>query len=134
MRIMIDTNVLLSSLVFQSKKLTTLIEKVAEEHTMVLCSFVIDELYSVIRRKAPEYEEVIDKFLSKLSFEYVFSAKPIEKEKLFEIRDENDYIILHTAIIEGIDILITGDKDFRDINIEKPKILTPAEFIERYIK
>ena len=29
-------------------------------------------------------------------------------EKLFEIRDDNDYIILYTAIIEDIDILITG--------------------------
>ena len=48
------------------------------------------------------------KFLSGLSFELVYSSEEIEGEKLFEIRDDNDYIILYTAIIEDIDILITG--------------------------
>lgn len=132
MRIMIDTNVLMSALVFRSKKLTELIEKVAEEYTLVLCSYVIDELYSVVRRKVPEQEMIVDNFLSKLSFESVFSPKTIESERLFEIRDENDYIILHTAIIEDVDILITGDKDFADVDVERPEILTPAQFLEMY--
>ena len=39
-------------------------------------------------------------------------AKEINEDRLFEIRDENDYLILYTAIIENIDVLITGDKDF----------------------
>jgi len=29
-------------------------------------------------------------------------------------------------------ILISGDKDFSDVEIEKPEILTPAEFLEQY--
>ena len=36
-------------------------------------------------------------------------------------------------IIEDVDVLITGDKDFSDIVIEKPEIVTPAEFVERYL-
>lgn len=28
-----------------------------------------------------------------------------------------------------MDILITGDKDFTDIEIEKPEILTPSDFM-----
>ena len=40
------------------------------------------------------------------------------ENKLFHIRDNDDYIILHTAIIENIDIFITGDKDFNDVNID----------------
>ena len=54
------------------------------------------------------------------------------EKKLFEIRDENDYIILHTAIIEDMDIFITGDKDFENINIKKPKIMTASKFIDIY--
>jgi predicted nucleic acid-binding protein len=53
-------------------------------------------------------------------------------EKLFEIRDDNDYIILHTAIIEDIDILITGDKDFAAVDIERPEILSPSEYLAKY--
>jgi predicted nucleic acid-binding protein len=41
--------------------------------------------------------------------------------------------VLYTAILENVDILITGDKDFTDIDIEKPEIMTPAEFMERFL-
>lgn len=64
-------------------------------------------------------------------FELVYSPKYVE-EKLFQIRDDNDYIILHTAIIENVDVFITGDNDFKNINIDKPEILTTAEFLNKY--
>lgn len=68
-----------------------------------------------------------------MNFHIRWYNSPIQvDEKLFEIRDENDYIILHTAIIEEVDILITGDKDFKAVNIEKPEICTPSEFLEKY--
>jgi len=53
-------------------------------------------------------------------------------DPLFEIRDEKDYMVLHTAILADVDILITGDKDFEDIKIERPEILTPKRFLEKY--
>lgn len=37
------------------------------------------------------------------------------------------------AIIEDVDILVTGDKDFSDIEIEKPEIMSPTQFIERFL-
>lgn len=40
--------------------------------------------------------------------------------------------VLVSAIIEEVDILITGDKDFSELDIEKPEILTPKEFLEKY--
>ncbi len=132
MRIMVDTNILISTLVFRSEHLTKVIEKAAEEYTLVLCSYVIDEIYIVVQRKFPKHKNTINRFLSKLSFELVYSPKEIEGERLFDIRDENDYIILHTAIIEDVDILITGDKDFAAVDIDRPEILTPAEFLSRY--
>lgn len=129
---MVDTNVLISALVFRSEHLIKVIEKAAEEHTLVLCSYVIDEINTVIKRKFPKHKSTINKFLSKLSFELVYSPKEIEGERLFDIRDENDYIILHTAIIENVDILITGDKDFAAVDIDHPEILTPSEFLLKY--
>lgn len=55
------------------------------------------------------------------------------EEGLFDIRDIKDYPVLYTAIIEDVDILITGDKDFKGIDIEKPEIMTPTEFVEYYL-
>ena len=54
------------------------------------------------------------------------------ENKLFEIRDKEDYIILHTAIIEDVDVFITGDKDFDDVDIDKPEIMSISEFLEKY--
>lgn len=53
---------------------------------------------------------------------------------LFDIRDLNDYPVLYAAIIENIDVFITVDKDFLDVEIEMPEIMMPGEFIERVIK
>lgn len=53
-------------------------------------------------------------------------------KKLFNIRDENDYIILHTAIVENVDVFITGDKDFYDVNVDNPEIMSTTEFLEKY--
>lgn len=68
---------------------------------------------------------------------FIFKSTIINKlndveEKLFEIRDEDDYIILHTAILENVDIFITGDKDFKEVDIEKPEIMTIREFLQKY--
>ena len=53
---------------------------------------------------------------------------------LFEIRDEKDYPVLYTAITEDVDILITSAKDFSEIGVGLPDILTPAEFIGQYVQ
>ncbi len=53
MRIMLDTNILISAILFRSKSLSRLIEKVAEEYTLVLSTYVVDELKAVVERKFP---------------------------------------------------------------------------------
>ena len=68
-----------------------------------------------------------------MSHELVYTPKEMEPG-LFEIRDEKDYPVLYTAITEDVDILITGDKDFSEIEIERPDILTPTEFIAQYVQ
>jgi len=132
MRIMIDTNVLISAILFRSESLSLLIEKVAEEYTLVLSTYVVDELRAVVERKFPTKVKAIEKFLTALSYELEYSPKNYDGSPLFEIRDEKDYMVLHTAIIADVDILITGDKDFKDVKIERPEIMTPKEFLGKY--
>ena len=100
-------------------------------YELVIPSYVVDELKSVIRRKLPNRSKDIDLFLSKLSFDLVYTPSEI-KEGLFKIHDKKDYPILYTAIIENVDVLISGDKDFTDTDVDHPEILTPVEFTERY--
>ncbi|MDD3024182.1 MAG: hypothetical protein PHE26_09845 [Syntrophomonadaceae bacterium] len=74
----------------------------------------------------------MDKLLLKMSYDLVYTPEEMD-ETLFNIRDAKDYLVLYTAIIEDVDILITGDKDFADVEIEKPEILTPADFRAKYL-
>jgi predicted nucleic acid-binding protein len=83
--------------------MNTMMGYIFREHELVLSSFVVDEL--------------------KAEMDY----------SLFCIRDKKDYPVLYTAIIEGVDVLITGDKDFGSIEIEKPDVVTPARFMEKYL-
>ena len=127
---MLDTNVLISMFVFKS--FNSVIDKITQKHSIVLCSYVIDELHEVIERKFPDKQKNIERFLMKLPFELVYTPKTIEEHDLFTIRDADDEKVLYSAIIADVDILLTGDKDFSDIEIEKPEILTPSAFLEKY--
>ena len=129
---MLDTNVLISALLFPGVKMDAMMNSIFTQHQLVLSSYVVDELKGVVRRKFPKKESTIEKLLMTMSFEYVYTSSEIESG-LFDIRDIKDYPVLYTAIIEDVDILITGDKDFADIDIEKPEIMNPTEFTERFL-
>jgi putative PIN family toxin of toxin-antitoxin system len=130
---MLDTNVLISMVFFPGKRFAKLIEYITREHTLVLSSFVVDELVTVTEKKFPAQKDTIDRFLSRLAYELVYTPKKMQGG-LFDIRDMDDYPVLYTAIVENVDVLITGDKDFADVSIEKPEILTPSAFIASYME
>jgi predicted nucleic acid-binding protein len=50
-----------------------------------------------------------------------------------KIRDIDDFPILAAAIESNVDILITGDKDFDEIIIDRPRIMKPRKFADEYI-
>lgn len=131
MKVMLDTNILVSAFVFKSQKLNELIYKLSIEHEIIICTYTLEELDELIKTKFNIKPDSLDQFLKEFPFTLVYSPPNIE-HRLFNIRDEDDYIILHTAIIEDVDIFITGDKDFDDVNIEHPKIMTVNEFLEKY--
>jgi len=131
MRVMLDTNVLLSALLFPGERMNRMMRSIFEEHRLVLSSFVVEELTYVVKRKFPGKLQAVDRLLASMSFELAYTPQEIEPG-LFQIRDMKDYPVLYTAIQEGVDVLITGDKDFSDVSVEHPEILTPAQFLKRY--
>ena len=65
------------------------------------------------------------------------SARQLYFEKflrngLYTFRYDNDTPVIVSAIVSDVDILITGDKDFAELSIERPEILIPSEFLNRY--
>lgn len=131
MRIMVDTNVLFSAILFPQGRAADALSHCIQEHELVICSYVLRELKRVVQKKFPSRLSDLDTFFEKLSFELVYTPEYIEPDR-FSIRDPKDYPILYTAVIENVDILISGDNDFADTELTHPEIVTPAEFLKRF--
>lgn len=133
MRVMLDTNVMLSAVIFRSQSMWKMMNWILQNHRLVLSSYVMDECYEVVKRKKPSLISALDRLFEGISFEMVHTPQTLPKHGWFTIRDKDDEKVLYSAILADVDVLITGDKDFCDIDIEKPEILTPRQFTEQYM-
>lgn len=133
MRVMLDTNILISSFLFKSSKINELIDELSKNHQIVICTYTIEEIKELINSKFKVNQKALDEFLKNFPFDLVYSPTYVEN-KLFKIRDDDDYIILHTAIIEDVDVFITGDKDFFEVIIDRPEIMSVSDFLNKYRK
>lgn len=97
MRVMLDTCVLISAVL--GEKTNAWIHNVNEKHTIVLCTYVIEEVEN----------------------------NPATKVDMY-IRDLADVPVLEGAIIGKVDVLITLDKDFEDVETSLFEIKRPSEF------
>ena len=129
--IMLDTNVLYSAIFHPNERMLRLISKIAREHFLVISEEVLDELFEIANRKAKDKISAIGVFFENICYLSASKRSYIEPN-LFEIRDMKDYPILYAAIVVGVDVFITGDKDFDEVDIARPEILTPTEFLEKY--
>jgi predicted nucleic acid-binding protein len=93
---------------------------------MVLCDRNLYELRDVLKRKAPNALPDAEVLLAELSYELIPATYNAQKL----IRDVKDQPILDAAIISDVDIILTGDKDFLSLDMEHPKCMTVAQFLE----
>lgn len=133
MRVFIDTNILISCIIWPNSKPAQAFFEAAYGHdnTAIICDYSIDELHRVISLKFSGYVFKLQDFMKNHTF--VLEVVPVpnfqyESEQL--IRDENDRPILRAAISAGADILLTGDKDFLESGITNPRIMNASEFLE----
>ena len=98
MRIMLDTNVLISALLFPGVKMDAMMNYIFTHHQLVLSSYVVDELKRVVKRKFRGKEMATNKLLMMMSFEYVYTPSKVESG-LFDIRDAKDYPVLYLSLI-----------------------------------
>jgi len=126
MRVLVDTNILLSAMWFKNSRVARVLLYVAANHELILCDQNITELRDVLSRKSPEVLPDAEVFLAELSYELIPSAFYVEKL----IRDPKDQPILNAAIVNGVDVILTGDKDFLSLDMEYPKPMNITQFLE----
>jgi len=134
MRVMLDTNILLSAGLFDKSKLSTLTVRISNEFKIVLSSQIVEELRMVTARKFPGKKKTLENFLRRLNFEMAFTPNEIDPDIYPKIRDKKDYPILASAIIAEVDIFITGDKDFSVLDLDNPEIMTIMKFADKYLE
>ena len=132
MKVFVDTNILVSAILFPKSKVADSFSIVLKKHSLVICQYSIEELEKVFRNKFPEKIENLHQFIDDLTYELINIPNNIDYSKYPNIRDKNDLPILVSAVLSKSDILLTGDKDFEDVEIGKPKIMKPFDFMIQY--
>ncbi len=108
-RVVVDTNVLVSALVGRGKP-RRLILKLLENHTVMFSHQMLAELADVLSRE--KFREVrssqVDRFLTGL----VKASKVVKVTSRFKgvAEDPDDDIVLNTAYDGKVDYIVTGDK------------------------
>jgi putative PIN family toxin of toxin-antitoxin system len=132
MKVVFDTNILVSALVFPGGRADIALRRIIEEKDQLLLSKpILDELLGILARKfSRDAEELahVAVFLSDLSV----VVKP--RRKFAVLADEPDNRILECAVTGGADAIVTGDKALLAIkNFRKVKLLNLRDYLEEVL-
>ena len=135
MRVLIDTNILISSALSNKGTPYQAFHKaVTYPNHGIVCDQNIDELRRIFNRKFPQKLSALERFLSLALLTLELVPTPSEEHiSESKIRDVNDRPILRAAIYAKADILLTGDKDFLESGLKHPKIMTATDFLNAEI-
>jgi putative PIN family toxin of toxin-antitoxin system len=126
---MVDTNVLISAAYNPSgTPFSAYVKAATSPNTLVLSDYIVDEVLRIFAKKFTHKENAIRWLFSLARYELVVTPALAEADEA-RIRDVKDRPILRAAIGSGVDVLITGDKDFLESGVTIPKIMTASEFL-----
>ena len=96
MKILIDTNILISTIWNTDSLVAETLFYITLKHNAYLTDYNIEELKRVVKEKMPDKFEKVELLLQNLKFHII----PAEKEADIKIRDAKDLPILASAIKE----------------------------------
>jgi putative PIN family toxin of toxin-antitoxin system len=133
MRIVLDTNVLVSALLFYNSDVARAARLALDHHDVLASQDTMHELKRVLQKpKLHKYADADKLAAFFLSYERI----TIHTEILIPVtmsRDPKDDKFLEVALNGGADLLITGDQDLLVLHpFQSTAIITPTEFLSRY--
>ena len=109
MKVVFDTNILVSALVFPGGRAEAALLRIIEERDQLIVSKpILDELLGVLARKFSRDAEELARaaiFLSELAI----TVRP--RQKLHIVKDDPDNRVLECALAGRADAIVTGDKE-----------------------
>ena len=132
MKVVFDTNILVSALVFPGGRADIALRRIIEEKDRLLLSKpILDELLGILARKfSRDAEELahVAVYLSDLSV----VVKP--RRRFAVLADEPDNRILECAVTGGAEAIVTGDKALLALkNFRKVKLLSLRDYLEEVL-
>jgi putative PIN family toxin of toxin-antitoxin system len=130
LRILLDTNIYVSAILFKGKPRLVLQELVDERVSAFISNEILKELEDTLSK--PKFKlnnDFVQIVLSEIrDITKLISISPLNS--YLDLRDRNDYHILEAAYSAKVDFLVTGDKDLLSLkNISDFKIVSPEEFL-----
>jgi putative PIN family toxin of toxin-antitoxin system len=128
-RVVVDTNVLVSALIKKGKPLE-LVQRLLDKHTVILSSQILAELADVLSRdKFTITSDQIDWFISLLLKKSTVASVSGNLKVILE--DPDDNIVLLTAVNGKADYIVSGDKHLLTIRkFEGIEIVTVSQMLE----
>ena len=127
MRVLVDTNVLISALVFRRRPRELLIRLLEAGHEILVTSYIDREFYRILYQKWPQTAYTVYHYYRQLPFSFQKSTD----KKLGSLRDAKDIPVLSDAIFYHVDVILTGDRDFLEAGLTHPAALSPSTLWER---
>ena len=131
MIVFLDTNILISA-ALNSKGVPyqAFLKAVTYPNKAIICEQNLIEIKNVFQRKFPDKLKLLENFLTLALqvIELVPIPCDINNHEVL-IRDITDRPILRAAIHANADIILTGDKDFLEVDIQNPKMMTAVQFL-----
>ena len=128
-RVVLDTNVLISGIVFGGKPKEILEMVINKAMVGITSPVLLAELGEILSKKF-EYLQPRITQLEKKMRKILRVVNPIKSVKV--VTDDDDNRVLEAAIEGKCEYVVTGDKDLLDLKSYKEiKILTPSEFLDR---
>ncbi len=129
MKVFLDTNVLVSAITTRGL-CADVVRKVLLSHKLVVSTILFEETRSVLAEKIGVPAHLVDQFISFLSHDAELSTPdPVHS---IDIRDDNDILMLSSALNGAAEVFVTGDKELLELGcIGKMPIISPREFWER---
>ena len=131
MRIMLDTNIIISAALFPNGRAAQAFFKALQPpYQPLVCDYVVDELHRKFREKFPNQLTELEAFLfNALSFIKLVPTPEEAVSSEQKIRDPKDRPILRAALDAHADLFLTGDKDFLESSVTDPRIISVPEFL-----
>jgi len=129
---MVDANIIVSAILFPKSAIANVLKHLIDNHSLVISKYTVYEVDDVFNEKFPHRIVELKEFLKKTPYE-LFAFDKTNSKKYPDVRDIDDLPVLVNAIESKVDLLITGDKDFDDVAIKRPKIIKPRKYMDEYM-